>query len=51
MVFTLTPHDTQAFNVVVIGTLLVCYLDVRVLLDPGASYSFVSPLFALMMER
>ena len=29
------------------GTISVCFLDARVLLDPGATHSFVSPVFAL----
>ena len=46
----MTPQDAQASNVVVAGTLSVCSLDARVLFDPGASHSFVSPVFALRME-
>ena len=49
--FTLTPQDTWASNAVVAGTLPVCYLDARILFDPGASHSFVSPVFASRMER
>ena len=48
--FTLTPQDAQASNAVVAGTLLVYYLDARILFDPGASHSFVSPVFASRME-
>ena len=48
--FTLTPQDVQASNAVVVGTLPVCYLDARILFNPSASYSFVSPIFALRME-
>ena len=40
-VFTLTPQDVQASNVVVAGTLSVCSYEARVLFDPGASHSFV----------
>ena len=47
--FTLTPQDAQASNAVVAGTLLVYYLDARILFDPGASNSFVSPSFASRM--
>ena len=32
---------------VVAGTFSVCFLDARVLFDPGATHSFVSPVFAL----
>ena len=45
-VFTLTQQDAQASNAVVTGTISVCFLDARVLLDPGATHSFVSPVFA-----
>ena len=45
-VFTLTPQDAQASNAVVAGTLSVCSDEARVLFDPGASHSFVSPVFA-----
>ena len=48
--FTLTSQDGQASNVVVASTLPVCYLDARILFDPGASHSFVSPIFASRME-
>ena len=48
-VFILTPQDAQASNAVVAGTLPVCYLDARVLFDPGASHSFVSPIFSSKM--
>ena len=43
--FTLTQQDAQASNAVVAGTISVCFLDARVLLDPGATHSFVSPVF------
>ena len=48
-VFTLTPQDAHASNVVISGILSVCSLDTRVLFDPGASHSFVSPVFASRM--
>ena len=48
--FTLTPQDAQVSNAVVTGTLPVCYLDARILFDPGASHSFVSPIFASIIE-
>ena len=44
--FTLTPQDTQTSNVVVAGTIPVCYYDVRVLFDPAATHSFISSVFA-----
>ena len=45
-VFTLTQQDAQASNAVVAGTISVCFLDARVLLDPSATHSFVFPVFA-----
>ena len=39
----------QASNVVVASTLSVCSCEARVLFDPGASHSFVSPIFASRM--
>ena len=45
-VFTLTQQDVQASNAVVAGILPICFFDVRVLLDPGATHSFMSPVFA-----
>ena len=44
--FTLTPQDAQASNVVVAGTIPVCYCDARVLFDPGATHSFITSAFA-----
>ena len=44
--FTLTPQDAQASNTVVAATLFVRSVEARVLFDPGASHSFVSPVFA-----
>ena len=45
-VFTLTQQDAQASNAFVAGTIPVCFLVARVLLDPGATHSLVSPVFA-----
>ena len=45
-VFTLTQQDVQASNAVMAGTISIRFLDARVLLDPGATNSFVSPVFA-----
>ena len=42
-VFTLTPQDVQASNVVVASTLSICSCEAHVLIDPGASHSFISP--------
>ena len=41
--FMLNPRDTQASNVVVTGTLTICSRQVMVLLDSGATHSFISP--------
>ena len=46
----MTPQDAQASNAVVSGILSLCSLDARVLFDPGASHSFVLPVFASRME-
>ena len=48
-VFTLTHQDAQASNIIIAGTLSVCYLDDKILIDPGATNSFVSPVFATKM--
>ena len=48
-VFTLTPQDAQASNAVVADTLSICSCEARILFDPGASHSFVSPIFASRM--
>ena len=45
--FTLTQQDAQASNAVVAGIIPVYFLDARVLLDPSATHSFVSLVFAL----
>ena len=46
----MTPQDAQTSNAVVVSTLPICYLDARILFDPGASHSFLSPIFASRME-
>ncbi|XP_065854728.1 uncharacterized protein [Euphorbia lathyris] len=45
--FALTQQDAQASNAVVTGTISVCSFDARVLIDPGATHSFVSPCFSM----
>ena len=45
-VFTLTQQDAQASIDVVAGTLPVCFIDARVLLDTGAIHSFMSLVFS-----
>ena len=44
--FTLTPQAAQASNVVVAGTISVCCCDARVLIDSGATHSFITLVFA-----
>ena len=44
--FTLTPQDAQALNAVVSGTIPVYGADALVLFDPGATHSFISPVFS-----
>ena len=34
----------------VAGTLPICYLNARILFDPGALHSFMSPIFSSIME-
>lgn len=50
-VYTLTPQDAQASNVVITSTLLVSSLHVILLLDLGATHSFISPYFATFIGR
>ena len=45
-VFTLTQQDAQASNAVVAGTISVWFLDARILLDLGATHSFMFTVFA-----
>ena len=45
-VFTLTPQDVQASNAMVAGTIPVCCCDARVLINPGATHSFITSVFA-----
>ena len=45
-VFALTRQDAQASNVMVAGTLHVCFFNAYVLFDPGSTHSYVSPCFA-----
>ena len=48
--FVLNPRDAQALNAVVTGTLTICSRQAIVLFDSGATYSFVSPSFALCLD-
>ena len=50
-VFTLNPQKVHASTTAVTGTLLVDKLKARVLLDSGATHSFISPYFAKTLAR
>ncbi|WRX29259.1 Reverse transcriptase domain - like 10 [Theobroma cacao] len=50
-VFALTQQEAQTSNVVVSGILSVCNMNARVLFDPGATHSFISPCFASRLGR
>ena len=47
----LNSLDAQASNIVVTGTLTICSMKVLTLFDSGATYSLVSPSFALCLDR
>ncbi|WRX28306.1 hypothetical protein QQP08_020793 [Theobroma cacao] len=44
--FALTQQEAQTSNAVVSSILSVCNMNARVLFDPGATHSFISPCFA-----
>ena len=46
----LNPLDAQASDIVVIGTLTICFMEVLTLFDSGATYSLVSSSFALCLD-
>ncbi|WRX26673.1 Reverse transcriptase domain - like 10 [Theobroma cacao] len=50
-VFALTQQEAQTSNVVVSSILSVCDMNARVLFDPGATHSFISPCFASRFGR
>lgn len=50
-VFALTQQDAQASNTVVSGILPVCSFEAKVLFDTGATHSFVSPYFAMRLDK
>ncbi|EOY03279.1 Uncharacterized protein TCM_018113 [Theobroma cacao] len=50
-VFALTPLKAQTSNVVVSGILSICNMNARVLFDPGATHSFISPCFASRLGK
>jgi len=50
-VFALTQQDAQASNTVVSGILPICSFEAKVLFDTGATHSFVSPYFAMRLDK
>ncbi|XP_055961862.1 uncharacterized protein LOC130015544 [Mercurialis annua] len=50
-VFALNPHEAQASNAVVQGTLPIYTIDAFILFDPDATHLFVSPSFAMKIGR
>ncbi|EOY08454.1 DNA/RNA polymerases superfamily protein [Theobroma cacao] len=50
-VFALTQQEAQTSNAVVSSILSVCNMNARVLFDPGATHSFISPCFASRLGR
>lgn len=49
-VFTLTHQNAQESNIVVSGIIQVHSFEARVLIDPGATHSFVSPTFSIRLD-
>ena len=47
----LNPRDAQASNIVVTGTLTIRSMEELILIDLGATHSFVSLSFALCLDR
>lgn len=50
-VFTLSHYYAQTSNAVVVSILQVCCLEACVLMDPGATHSFIAPIFASKFNR
>ena len=50
-VFTLTQQDAQASNTVVSCILLVCSFEAKILFHTCATHSFVSPYFAMRLDK
>ncbi|KAJ1415419.1 Zinc finger, CCHC-type [Sesbania bispinosa] len=50
-VFAMTRQDAHASNAMVTGILSICSRDAHVLLDPGATHSFVSLTFATQLGK
>ena len=48
--FVLNPRDAQVSNIVVTSTLTICSMEALILFDSGATYSLVSPSFALCLD-
>ncbi|KAF3683876.1 putative NAC domain-containing protein 8-like [Capsicum annuum] len=49
--FDMTRHDIEASNTVVIGIITVNSHKAYSLIDPGSTYSYMSPSFSLFLER
>lgn len=49
-VFTLTAQDVEATPEVIQGTLYISGFSARVLIDPKATHSFISHMFASRLE-
>ena len=47
----LNPQDAQMFNAVVTGILNVCFKQATILFDSSATHSFVSPSFAICLNK
>ncbi|WRX29424.1 Reverse transcriptase domain - like 10 [Theobroma cacao] len=50
-VFALTQQEAQTSNALVSGIFSICDMNARVLFDPGATHSFISPCFASRLGR
>ncbi|XP_020524782.1 uncharacterized protein LOC110007560 [Amborella trichopoda] len=49
-VFALTKQEAKAFTSVIRGTISICDINVKVLIDPRSSHSFVVPHFVCYMN-
>ncbi|TYK26572.1 putative Retrotransposon protein [Cucumis melo var. makuwa] len=50
-VYTMTQQKAEDAPDVITGTILICNVPARVLLDPGAKHSFVSSMFLTKLNR
>nr|XP_033512830.1 uncharacterized protein LOC117272986 [Nicotiana tomentosiformis] len=49
--FSMTRQDAKASNAVVTGIITICSYGAYALIDPGSTYSYVSPYFSIYLER